>query len=128
MPNTEPEEMPPQAEVIRELRTEITNAASAGAKERIRFGVGPIDLKFRVVARREGGPSGKIKFGIWGIGVEAGRSKKSGKETTQKVKFALKPVRIEDDGSETDLEIFGERRKTTATNQTKPRARRPKSS
>jgi hypothetical protein len=119
MSNTEQEEMLPLGEVIRELRTEITKAASAGAKERIRFGVGPIDLEFQVVAKREGGPSGKIKFGIWGIGVEAGGGTKWGTESTQKVKFTLKPVRVEDDGTETDLEIFRERQATARPKQAK---------
>jgi hypothetical protein len=74
------EEMLPLAEVVEALRSEIIKAADAAGPERIRFGVGPIDLEFQVVAKREGGPSGKIKFGIWGVGVEAGGSAKFGNE------------------------------------------------
>jgi NTP-dependent ternary system trypsin peptidase co-occuring protein len=106
MADRQAEEMLPLAEVVEALRSEIVKAADAGLNERIRFGVGPIDLEFQVVAKREGDRSGKIKFGIWGVGVEAGGSAKFGSEYIQKVKFTLKPVRIEDDGSETEVEVF----------------------
>jgi hypothetical protein len=85
------EEMLPLAEVVEALRSEITKAADVAGNEEIRFGDGPIDLEFQVVAKREGGPSGKIKFGIWGVGVEAGGSAKFGNERTQKVKCQVHP-------------------------------------
>jgi Trypsin-co-occurring domain 2 len=100
--------MLPLAEVVEALRSEIVKAADVVGNENIRFGVGPIDLEFQVVAKREG--SGKIKFGIWGVGVDAGS--KFGSERTQKVKFTLKPVRINDDGSETEVEVFRSRKPT----------------
>jgi Trypsin-co-occurring domain 2 len=112
MVNGQTEEILPLAEVVQTLRTEILKAAAAAGNEKIRFGVGPIDLEFQVVAKREGGPEGKIKFGIWGVGVEAGGSAKFGSERTQKVKFTLKPVRIGDNGAETEVEIFRAKRPT----------------
>ena len=85
---------------------EIVKAADVAGKEDIRFGVGPIDVEFQVVAKREGGPEGKIKFAVLGFGVEAGGNAKFVSERTQKVKLSLKPVRIAPDGSEEDVEIF----------------------
>jgi hypothetical protein len=108
MADQQTEEMLPLAEVVDALRSEIVKAADVGGNEKIRFGVGPIDIEFQVVAKREG--SGKIKFGIWGIGVDAGG--KFGSERTQKVKFTLKPVRMNDDGSETEVEVFRPKKPT----------------
>ncbi len=112
MSNEHSEEMLPLAEFVQALRDEIVKAADAAGKEDIRFGVGPIDVEFQVVAKREGGPEGKIKFAVLGVGVEAGGSAKFASERTQKVKLSLKPVRIAPDGSEEEVEIF--KRKTTA--------------
>ena len=95
----------PLAEVVQGLRAEILKAADAAGKENIRFGVGPIELEFQVVAKREGGVNGKIKFGIWGVGVEAGGSAKAGSEHTQTVKFTLTPVRASPNGQKSDVEI-----------------------
>jgi len=112
MVDRQTEEILPLAEVVQALRTEILKAAAAAGNEKIRFGVGPIDLEFQVVAKREGGPSGTIKFGIWGVGMEAGGSAKFGSERTQKVKFTLKPIRSEANGTETEVEIFRPKRPT----------------
>jgi len=106
MADEQSEDMLPFAEVVQALRGEIYRAADAVGNEEIRFGVGPIEVEFQVVAKREGGPQGKIKFGVLGIGVEAGGSVKFASERTQKVKFSLKPVRVASDGSEKDIEIF----------------------
>jgi hypothetical protein len=100
------DEILPLAEVVQGLRSEILKAADAAGHEKIRFGVGPIELEFQVVAKREGGANGSIKFGIWGVGVEAGGSAKIASERTQKVKFTLKPVQVAADGSKTEVEIF----------------------
>jgi hypothetical protein len=110
MADGQSEEILPLAEVVRALRSEIVKAAEAATNEEIQFGVGPIDVEFQVVAKREGGPEAKIKFGILGVGVEAGGSAKFANERTQKVKFTLKPVRIGPDGAEEEIEVFRRKR------------------
>jgi len=110
MSNKRSEEPLPLAEFVQALRGEIVKAATAAGKEEIHFGVGPIDVEFQVIAKREGGPEGKIKFGVLGVGVEAGGGAKFVSERTQKVKLSLKPVRIALDGSEEEVEIFKRKR------------------
>ena len=112
MADEESEEVLPLAEVVQALRGEIGRAVDAAGNEQIRFGVGPIEVEFQVVAKREGGPQGTIKFGVLGVGVEVGGSAKFASERTQKVKLSLKPVRVTSDGSEEEIEIF--RRKKPA--------------
>ena len=65
----------------------------------MRFDLGPIDVELTVVAKREGGPSGKIKFEVFGFGAEVGGDAKFASEKTQKVKLILTPKRRLPDGS-----------------------------
>jgi hypothetical protein len=99
------DEFVPLADAVRSLRAELIEAAEAGADQLIRFGVGPIDLEFQVVAKREGGPNGKVKFGLLGMGFELGGNAKFSSEQVQKVKVSLKPIQVNTDGSITELEI-----------------------
>jgi len=96
------ENMLPLSDVVRALRAEILAGASAGENETILFELGPIDVEFTVVAKREGGPNGKIKFEIFGIGAELGGSAKFASEQTQKIKLNLKPMVQLPDGSYED--------------------------
>ena len=84
----------PLVDAIRALRTEIQEAGQAADRETLRFELGPIDLEFQVVAKREGGASGKISFHIFGTGAELGGSGKLADERTQKVKLVLNPVEM----------------------------------
>lgn len=106
MADEQSEELLPLAEAVQALRSELGRAADAAENEEIRFGVGPIEVEFQIAAKREGGPQGTIKFGVLGVGVEAGGSAKFVSERTQKVKLSLKPVRVARDGSEEEIEIF----------------------
>ena len=99
------EHMLPLGEVVRALREEIIDAAQAGTDETVRFEVGPIEVEFTVVAKREAGPEGKIKFEVFGVGAEVGGGAKFASEQTQKVKINLKPVQVLPDGTRGHLEI-----------------------
>ena len=80
-----PETLLPLYQVIQGLRTELYAAVAAGKNELLTFDLGPIEMEFTVVAKREGGPNGKIKFEIFGIGAELGADAKVGTERTQKI-------------------------------------------
>jgi len=97
--------MLPLGEVVRALRAEIIEAAKAGENEAVRFEVGPIDVEFTIVAKREGGPDGKIKFEVLGFGAEVGAGAKFARERTQKVKLNLTPVQVLPDGTRGPIEI-----------------------
>jgi hypothetical protein len=81
----------PLREAIEALRTEIMEAAATGANQLVSFLVGPIELEFNVVAKREGAGKANVKFGILGLGAEIGGDLKVTGETTQKVKITLTP-------------------------------------
>jgi hypothetical protein len=88
----------PFAEAVRALRSEIILAVGTAKNEKLRFSLGPIELELQVVAKREGGPSAKIKFGLLGSGLELGGSGKFSSETVHKVKLRLDPILTADDG------------------------------
>lgn len=95
----------PLSDVIRALRAEIVAGSIAAENEIVRFELGPIDVELSVVAQREGGPNGKITFGVFGMGAELGGNAKFASEQTQKIKLNLKPVRLLADGSYGELMI-----------------------
>lgn len=104
----------PLGDVIRELRAEIVAAASAGEDERVRFELGPIEVEFQIVARREGGPEGKIKFEILGFGAELGGSGSFAREQTQKVKLTLSPLAVKAGGARGRVEIKRDLRRSSS--------------
>jgi Trypsin-co-occurring domain 2 len=75
------------------------------SNETVRFELGPSEVEITIVAKREGGPNGKIKFEVLGLGAELGGGAKLGGEKTQNVKLNLTPVKILPDGSQAHLEI-----------------------
>jgi hypothetical protein len=97
--------MLPLRDVIRALRAEIIAAVEAGVGEAVKFEVGPIEVEFTVIAKRDGGPEGKIKFEVFGLGAEAGGEYKFASEQAQKVKFQPTAVRPLPTGGRERLEI-----------------------
>jgi hypothetical protein len=82
----------PLGDVIEDLRDAIDEAIQRqGTGEAMLFKLEAVELEFQVVAKREGGANGKIKFSIFGNGAEAGASGKLSSEQTQKVKLKLTP-------------------------------------
>lgn len=75
------------AELISNLRDELSLAMAAGEGEELRFGVGPVELEVTVAVTREGGPSAKLKFWV----VELGGEAKLTSASTQRLKLTLTP-------------------------------------
>ena len=96
-------------DAIRALRVEIMEAAEDASTQAVRFEVGPIDLEFQVVAKKEKGGDGKlgakIGFHIFSAEASLGGSGKRGDERTQKVKLVLNPVLVDLKGERGKLEI-----------------------
>jgi hypothetical protein len=77
-------------EVVEDLRSELESAvaAAAGAGERFRFDVGPIELTLSVEVSREATPGAKVRFWV----VEAGADVTLSNASTQELKLTLTPV------------------------------------
>ena len=96
------------AEVISQLRAELTAAMTAGAGEDLRFGLGPVELELTVAVNKEASTGAKVRFWV----VEAGADGKLGSTTTQKIKLTLDPHRAGQPGVRPDVsgdEVHGER-------------------
>jgi hypothetical protein len=83
----------PLRDAIRALRVEIVEAAEDASTQPVRFELGPIEMEFSVIAKREREVEGKIGFYIFVADTSVGGSGKATDELTQKVKLSLKPVR-----------------------------------
>ncbi len=92
-------------DAIRALRVEIMEAAEDASTQAVRFELGPIEMEFEVVAKRERGVEGKIGFYIFAADTSIGGSGKATNELTQKVKLSLNPVLVKLDGTRSELEI-----------------------
>jgi hypothetical protein len=95
----------PLRDAIRGLRSEILAAREAASTEEVRFELGPIEMEFQVVARKEGGVEGKLGFHIFAVEATLGGSGKVADERTQKVKFVLNPISVDASGQQSKLAI-----------------------
>jgi Trypsin-co-occurring domain 2 len=75
------------AELIRDLRSELSRARAEGAGEDLRFEVGPVQLELNVVVSREAAPGARVRFWV----VEAGADVKLSSSTAQKINLTLTP-------------------------------------
>ncbi len=75
------------SDLIRDLRSELQKARTAGAGEPLRFEVGPVELDLTIAVTQEGGGGAKVKFWV----VELGGDGKVSRESTQRVKLTLQP-------------------------------------
>uniref|UniRef100_A0A7C3PHM2 Trypsin-co-occurring domain-containing protein n=1 Tax=Oscillatoriales cyanobacterium SpSt-418 TaxID=2282169 RepID=A0A7C3PHM2_9CYAN len=91
------------AESIRGLRSELDRAIDerdwSGSK--IRFRLKPIHLKLQVVAKREGGVEGKVRWYL----VEASAKGQLASEVTQIIELELEPLEIDAAGQRGNLEV-----------------------
>ena len=108
----------PLRDAIRALREEILAARGEAANREVRFELGPIEMEFQVVARREGSGDAKFGFHIFGVEATLGGSGKIQNERTQKVKFVLNPVATGPTGETGKVAIA--RNNPTAQNPAKP--------
>ncbi|WP_394615957.1 trypco2 family protein [Lentzea sp. JNUCC 0626] len=77
------------AELIGQLRSELTEAMHAGENEELRFQLGPVELELTVAVTKEAKPGAKVKFWV----VELGADATVGSATTQTIKLVLDPRR-----------------------------------
>lgn len=77
------------AELIGQLRTELTKAMHSGEDEELRFEVGPVELELTVAVQRDGAAGAKVKFWV----VELGADVKAAAGSTQRIKLTLDPRR-----------------------------------
>jgi hypothetical protein len=110
----------PLRDTIQALRTEIMQAAEAASTQAVRFKLGPIEMEFQVVVKREGGGEAKLGFHIFAADATLGGSGKLADERTQKVKFVLDPVLIGLDGRESKLAIARDDEPDAKSGQTPP--------
>jgi Trypsin-co-occurring domain 2 len=76
------------AEAIGAVRAELTAAMDAGAGERIRFAVEPIELELGVEVHTGGRAEGGVKIGVVSVGAAGERSSTS----THRLTVRLAPV------------------------------------
>jgi hypothetical protein len=87
------------AELIGQLRSELTEAMTAGDGEDLRFSLGPVELELTVAVDREAKPGAKVRFWV----VELGAETKLGSSSTQKIKLTLDPHRAGQPGVRPDI-------------------------
>ncbi|GHF41632.1 trypco2 family protein [Streptomyces morookaense] len=75
------------AELIGQLRTELTEAMHAGQDTDLRFEVGRVELELTVAVDKEAAPGAKVRFWVVELGAEAKRSS----NTTQRITLELVP-------------------------------------
>jgi Trypsin-co-occurring domain 2 len=93
------------AELIGQLRSELTEAMTAGDGEDLRFFLGPVELELTVAVDREAKPGAKVRFWV----VELGAETKLGSSSTQKIKLTLDPHRAGQPGVRPDISGAQER-------------------
>lgn len=93
------------AELVRQLRTELTAAAAEGAQSGhpLQFKLGPVEIEATVAAGRDATTNGKVRFYV----VDAGRDVKSTSSQTQRITLTLHPETVKPDGTTRDFTIAG---------------------
>lgn len=75
------------AQMISQLREELSSAKRAGEDEDLLFELGPVELELTVAVSKEAGPNAKVRFWV----LELGADGKVASEATQRVKLTLDP-------------------------------------
>jgi len=95
----------PLRDAIRTLRSEVLAAREEASTQEVRFELGPIEMEFQVVARKEVGGEAKLGFHIFAAEATLGGSAKGADERTQKVKFVLNPIFTDASGRQSKVAI-----------------------
>ena len=77
------------AELIGQLRADLTEAMHAGEDADLRFEVGPVELELTVAVDKEAKPGAKVRFWV----VEIGADIKAASSNTQRIRLTLDPRR-----------------------------------
>ncbi|WP_162907295.1 trypco2 family protein [Allorhizocola rhizosphaerae] len=81
------------AEVLGQLRSELTQAQQAGGNERLQFEVQEAELEFYVEVSKEATPGAKVKIDVLAIGgMEAGSDVKLGQTSNHRITLKLSVV------------------------------------
>lgn len=75
------------AQVIGQLRQELSAAIRDGEGEDLRFELGPVELELAVAVSKEAGPTARVRFWV----VELGADGKAASQATQRIKLTLDP-------------------------------------
>ncbi|MFC4500524.1 MULTISPECIES: trypco2 family protein [Streptomyces] len=75
------------ADMIRELRQQLTTALADGEDEVLRFELGPVEVEASVAVTREAGGDAKVRLWV----VDAGASGKYAHAETQRITLTLTP-------------------------------------
>ncbi|MCA1696088.1 MAG: hypothetical protein LC749_15935 [Actinobacteria bacterium] len=78
------------AELIGQLRVELTEAMRAGEGADLRFELGPVELELTVAVEKEAKPGAKVRFWV----VELGAEVRAASSSTQRIKLTLDPRRV----------------------------------
>lgn len=73
--------------MIRQLRPGLNEALDSTWDERIKFGLGPVEVSLTVTVGREAKPGAKVRFWV----VEAGADATVSREKIQEIKLVLTP-------------------------------------
>jgi hypothetical protein len=77
------------AELIGQLRADLTKAMHAGDSEELRFELGLVELELTVAVTKEANAGAKVRFWV----VELGADGKATSEAVQHIKLTLDPRR-----------------------------------
>ena len=75
------------AQVISQLRQELSAAMRDGEGEELRFELGPVELELAVAVSKDAGPNAKVRFWV----VELGADAKVASQATQWITLTLDP-------------------------------------
>lgn len=77
------------AQVISQLRQELSAAMREGEGEDLQFELGPIEVELTVALSKEAGPHAKVRFWV----IELGADAKIASQATQRITLTLDPRR-----------------------------------
>lgn len=75
------------SEMIAELRRELNDAIDAGADERLRFELGPVEVEVTVGLDSKGTAGAKVRFWV----IELGGDAEVARSSLQRIKLTLQP-------------------------------------
>jgi hypothetical protein len=82
------------ADMIRELRQQLTTALADGDGETLRFELGPVEVEASVAVTREAGGDAKVRLWV----VDAGANGKYAHAETQRITLTLTPKAVPGNG------------------------------
>ncbi|MFI6565985.1 trypco2 family protein [Streptomyces sp. NPDC050534] len=78
------------ADMIQELREQLTTSLAHGDGRMLRFELGPVEVEVSVAVTQEGGGDAKVRLWV----VDAGANGKYGHAETQRIKLTLVPKAV----------------------------------